>query len=288
MGKLPVTVVIPTRDEERNLDACLSRLDAFAHIWVVDSGSTDATRAIAERHGARVIDFAWTGGFPKKRNWVLMNERFDAPWVLFLDADEHVSEAFVAEARAALAGSEGLAGFWLNYETHFMGRLLAHGVRQRKLALFRVGEGFYERIEDPGWSHLDMEVHEHPILHGKIGEILARIDHLDYRGIDHYIARHHAYSSWEANRYHSLMADAGTSSPHLTLRQRAKYRHLAKWWFAPAYFLLTYVAKLGFLDGGAGFHHALLKMIYFYEIRLKIIALRSNGEQPKAETGQAA
>jgi glycosyltransferase involved in cell wall biosynthesis len=274
MHKLPITVVIPTRNEERNLDACLSRLGAFADVWIVDSQSSDGTIAIAERHGARVIEFAWTGGYPKKRNWVLMNERFETPWVLFLDADEHVTDAFVAEARQTVAGGEGIAGFWLNYETHFMGRVLSHGIRQRKLALFRAGAGFYERIEDPGWSKLDMEVHEHPVLEGRLGEIRAKIDHLDFRGIDHYIERHHAYSSWEANRYRSLAEGPGLSSSHLTGRQRAKYRHLAKWWFAPSYFLLTYVAKLGFLDGGAGFHHAFLKMIYFYEIRLKIMGLR--------------
>src|ERR1700710_2633651 len=105
MTPLPVTVVVPTRNEEKNLDACLSRLSAFAETWVVDSRSTDGTRAVADRHGARWIDFDWSGNFPKKRNWVLINHAPITPWVLFLDADERVTEQFVAELRTTLSAA---------------------------------------------------------------------------------------------------------------------------------------------------------------------------------------
>lgn len=276
MTPLPITIVVPTRNEERNLDACLSRLVSFAETWVVDSRSTDGTRAIADRHGVRWIDFDWSGDFPKKRNWVLANHPPATPWVLFLDADERLTDAFVAELRQALAGERPEVGFWLNYTNHFMGRVLRHGVPQRKLALFRVGAGHYERIDDKRWSNLDMEVHEHPMLDGAIGEIKSPIDHLDFRGIDHYIARHNAYASWEAKRHADLMTRGDAAWAALTPRQRTKYRNLSRWWFAPAYFAGTYFLKLGFLDGGAGFHHAFLKMLYFYEIRLKILGARGD------------
>jgi glycosyltransferase involved in cell wall biosynthesis len=273
MTTLPITVVVPTRNEEKNLDACLSRLGDFAETWVVDSRSTDGTRAIADRYGARWIDFDWSGDFPKKRNWVLAVHPPATSWVLFLDADERITEQFVAELRQALSASEvPLAGFWLNYTNHFMGRVLRHGVPQRKLALFRVGAGQYERIDDKRWSNLDMEVHEHPVLDGPIGEIAAPIDHLDYRGIEHYLGRHNAYASWEAKRHADLMARGDAAWAALTPRQRTKYRNLSRWWFAPAYFAGTYFLKLGFLDGAAGFHYAFLKLLYFYEIRLKIIS----------------
>lgn len=275
IDKLPITVIVPTRNEESNLDACLSRLGAFAEVWVVDSRSTDGTRAIADRHGARWIDFDWSGEYPKKRNWVLINHPPTTGWVLFLDADERVTDDFVAAARAQLAGADAaMAGFWLRYDNHFMGRVLRHCVPQRKLALFRVGAGLYERIDDRRWSNLDMEVHEHPVLEGKVGEIRAPITHLDYRGIEHYVARHDAYASWEAKRYADLQARGDSAWAALTPRQQTKYRSLARWWFAPAYFIGTYVVRLGFLDGAAGFHHAVLKMIYFYQIRLKIISDR--------------
>tara|TARA_B100000953_G_scaffold251316_4_gene214076 strand:+ start:2206 stop:3036 length:831 start_codon:yes stop_codon:yes gene_type:complete len=267
---LPVTVVIPTKNEEKNLPLCLKKLIDFAAIWVVDSASTDATISIARDHNTRVIQFDWKGGFPKKRNWVLLNERFETPWVLFLDADEHITSEFVSELRSALENSD-MVGFWLNYSTHFMGGILKHGLPQRKLALIRVGSGLYERIEDPGWSHLDMEVHEHPVLDGPVGEIAERIDHLDYRGIEHFIARHNAYSTWEANRFLRLASGETGERENLTERQKRKYASLARWWFAPAYFLMTYGLKLGFLDGRRGLDYALLKASYFQNIRLKIL-----------------
>ena len=92
---LPVTVVIPVRNEERNLPGCLRALGKdFSEIVVVDSGSTDRTREIAEDGGAVVLDFNWDGKFPKKRNWALRHHEFQTPWVLFLDADEQVTPDF--------------------------------------------------------------------------------------------------------------------------------------------------------------------------------------------------
>ena len=85
---LPVTVVVPVRNEEKNIAECLTRLRGFAGVLVVDSGSTDRTCDIAREHGARVITFEWDGRFPKKRNWVLRTQAIETPWVLFLDADE--------------------------------------------------------------------------------------------------------------------------------------------------------------------------------------------------------
>lgn len=272
-AKLPITVVIPTKNEERNLLRCLDQLRAFEAVVIVDSGSTDATGAIACEYGFPVVTFVWSGGFPKKRNWMLLNHRFETPWVLFLDADEMVTPEFVAATRKALAATNH-AGFWLTYRTHFMGQLLSHGVPQRKLALMRVGTGLYERIQDPGWSDLDMEVHEHPQLEGSIGVISAPLDHIDFRGVEHFIARHNAYSNWEARRYLSLRADTPAVWKALTARQKLKYLLLKRSWFAPVYFLGTYLLMLGFLDGVAGFDYALMKMNYFQQIRLKIAEQR--------------
>jgi glycosyltransferase involved in cell wall biosynthesis len=291
---LDVTVLIPVKNEAGNLPRCLECLGAFAHVVVVDSGSTDATCAIAAEAGAEVLTFDWDGRFPKKRNWALRHYTFTTQWVLFLDADEFVTDAFVEELRAGLA-STGCVGFWLNYERWFLGRRLRYGDEFSKLALFRVGAGEYERIEESQWSGLDMEIHEHPVLDGPVGSIRAAIQHNEYRGLHHYIAKHNAYSSWEAARYRQLFAVdphlgseceaenssgsdpaglrcAGTGSAwdQLTPRQQKKYRHLAKWWAAPVYFLRGYFLKKGFLDGAAGFHFALMKSVYFYQIRLKI------------------
>lgn len=284
---IPVTVVIPVRNEEDHLPACLARLSRFAEIVVVDSGSTDRTVAIAEASGARVVRFAWNGRYPKKRNHVLLNEPLSAPWVLFLDADEMLTDAFVAALEVAIA-SPGPVGYWLNYTSHFLGRELRHGVPQRKLALFRVGAGLYERVEEDGWSALDMEVHEHPLLDGPVGEIAARIDHRDFRGLDRFIARHLDYARWEVFRREALLAAGPAAAARLTPRQRRKYRHLAAWWFAWAYFLAAYIGRGGFRDGGAGLAYAFYKAWYFATIRHLILERRAAGRMGTMEGHRTA
>ncbi len=266
-----VQIVIPVKNEADNLSRCIPLAAKLGLVLVIDSGSTDETQKVARNLGAEVLDFNWDGKFPKKRNWALRNYDFKTEWVFFLDADEFINDTFIAEVREAIAGTDKV-GFWLNFENHFMGKKLRGGDPFRKLALFKVGTGEYEKIDEDNWSHLDMEVHEHPVLKGSIGEIKTPIEHNDFRGLKHYINKHNEYSSWEANRYIRLVnqrvGDAEWDG--LTDRQKKKYRNLAKWWFAPAYFLVSYCLKGGFLDGAIGLHFALMKAIYFYQIRLKI------------------
>ena len=261
--KLPITVVIPVRNEAHNIARCLARLGAFEQVVVVDSSSTDRTADIARAYGASVINFEWTGRYPKKRNWFLLNHAPATEWVLFLDADELIGEDFVAELRSAIARG-GIAGYWIQYTIYFLGRQLNHGLPQRKLALFRTGQGLFERIEERRWSNLDMEVHEHPVITGAVSEISARVDHNDDRGIRKFVERHTDYAAWEAGRYNLLQTASATSAGRaLTQRQRAKYRFIRAWWYPAAYFLYTYVVRRGFLDGWAGLVYAAMKFWYF-------------------------
>ncbi len=269
-----LTIVIPVKNEAKNLDRCINAVASLGEILVVDSGSADGTLQVAQDLRVEVLQFNWDGQFPKKRNWTLRNYDFKTEWVLFLDADEFVSPEFVAEVQSAIQHTSHV-GFWLNFENHFMGKKLRGGDVFRKLALFRVGAGEYEKIDEDNWSHLDMEVHEHPVLEGSIGEIQSPIEHNDFRGLKHYIAKHNEYSSWEAARYIRLKGrndsiESAEEWKNLTDRQRKKYGNLSKWWFSPAYFIATYFLKKGFIDGAVGFHFALMKAIYFYSIRLKI------------------
>jgi glycosyltransferase involved in cell wall biosynthesis len=269
---LPITVAVPVRNEETGLAACLERLGRFARVVVIDSGSTDRTCEIARAHGADVVQFQWNGRFPKKRNWFLCEHPPTTPWVLFLDADELVDDAFCDELTRALPGTPH-AGFWLTYDNWFMGRRLRHGTPNRKLALFRVGAGEYERIEEERWSELDMEIHEHPVLAGSVGEIRTRIDHRDDRGLNHWKRRHESYAQWEAARAVRLRE---TGMAGLAGRQAAKYRMLGRWWLPAAYFLDGYLRRLGFLDGLAGFWHAWLKAAYFRRIGQLMRTMRAD------------
>lgn len=269
MEKIPISVVIPVKNEEKNLPQCLSLLNEFSEVIVVDSHSTDKTLQIAEEYGCRLIEFTWNGRFPKKRNWVLRNVELQNTWVLFLDADESVTDDFIVCIRKIIERTD-YCGFWIYYNDHFMGRQLKHGVKMRKLALFRKDKGEYEYIDEHAWSHLDMEIHEHPVIEGKVGQFPVPLIHNDYKGLEHYIAKHNAYSTWEVYRFFQLIK----SETRLTFRQKVKYFLLDSWFLAPLYFLYAYFFRLGMLDGRAGLLFSLYKMQYFFQIKSKIIELR--------------
>ncbi len=226
---LPISVCIPVRNEALNLPACLAALKDFSEVVVVDSGSTDETVEVASRAGATVLQFEWDGKFPKKRNWALRNYQFANPWILFLDADEQMNPVFVEELRQVLPTTSHV-GFWISFTNWFMGSPLNHGDVFRKLSLFRMGSGEYECFPEDSWSRLDMEVHEHPILQGSVGDLRSRLDHQDQRDLKNYLARHNEYSTWEANRYLWLQGADISAWRALNPRQRFKYKHLQRWW----------------------------------------------------------
>ena len=93
---LDLTIAIPVKNEEKNLPGCLDAIgnDLAKNIVIIDSGSTDRTRSIAEERGIEVIDFTWNGQFPKKRNWYLRNHTPSTKWIFFIDADEYLTPEF--------------------------------------------------------------------------------------------------------------------------------------------------------------------------------------------------
>jgi glycosyltransferase involved in cell wall biosynthesis len=266
---IPVTVVVPVKNEARNLPRCLERLERFEKVYVVDSGSDDGTPGVAEAHGAEVVQFIWNGQFPKKRNWFLDNHTLTTDWVLFLDADEIITDEFCTEVHTKVRSGECI-GYWLTFHNWFMGQFLRHGDPFAKLALFRTDSGRYEKIDENRWSHLDMEIHEHPLLDGEIGTIHSPIDHDDRRGLESYIGKHNEYSSWEAKRYLAMGPKGGPAWQALTPRQHSKYSKIEKCWFPLAYYLVSLIVKRGFLDGKAGFGIARFKAQYFWHIKMKI------------------
>ncbi len=267
---LDLTIAIPVQNEELNLPGCLDAIGkGFAEqIVVLDSGSTDGTVRIAKERGAEVLDFHWNGKFPKKRNWFLREHPPQTRWVLFLDADEFLTEEFKEELCRTLP-TTSYCGFWLHYSIYFMGRKLHGGYPLDKLALFRVGSGEYERIDESSWSNLDMEIHEHPLINGTVGSIRARIDHQDNRSVSHWVAKHNEYASWEAARF-LLSAQTPSLRSRWTAKQKIKYSLMRTPFLGMAYFLGSFLLMGGWRDGVTGLSFAILKMAYFTQVSCKI------------------
>ncbi len=96
---IPVSVIVVTKNEEKRIERCLDALRGFDEIAVVDSQSTDATRDIARACGAKVVNFAWNGRYPKKFQWCLDNLALKHDWAFFVDADEIVTPELVEEIK---------------------------------------------------------------------------------------------------------------------------------------------------------------------------------------------
>ncbi len=181
--KLPVSVIVAARNEEKNLPRCLEALREVGEVYVIDSQSTDATPEIARSFGAKVVQFHYQGGWPKKRQWAMENLPLAYDWILLLDADEAVTPELAEEIRRAIQ-ARNVNGYYISLRMHFLGRVLRHGDASFwKLSLFRRDKGRYEcRLKNQDSSMADMEVHEHVVVDG----LTSRTDesaHSSQRGI---------------------------------------------------------------------------------------------------------
>ena len=82
---VPVSVLIPTRNEEKNIRKCLDSVSWAAEVYVVDSSSTDRTAELAQGQGATVVQFSWDRQGPRKKNWALDHLPWKYEWVLVVD-----------------------------------------------------------------------------------------------------------------------------------------------------------------------------------------------------------
>ena len=277
---IPVSVVTMTRNEAVNLPHCLPALDRFAERFVVDSGSTDGTPAIAEAAGARVVPFQWDGRYPKKKQWCLDQLPFGQDWVLFVDADERLGGALVEEIAALMATGPRHSGYFIDGRPVFLGRRLRFGAGNRKLALFDRRKTCFPSVPDLEVATMwEVEGHYQPVIAGTVGRLRHSLDHADDKPLAAWFERHARYADWEA----ALRSDGRMKE--LIARETGARRWL-KMWFnrLPArpllVFLYGYVLRLGFLDGGPGFQHALAQAYYYWQIGMKIADARRRAVSP--------
>ncbi len=250
-----LAVVVLTRDEEANLRPCLEAVAGWVReIFVVDSGSQDATVSIAEAAGAVVYTHPFET-HTKQWAWALETLPIRATWVLALDADQRVSES-LRESILAATGAEAsprLDGYYLNRRQIFRGRWIRHGGYYPKylLKLFRRGAATL----DP----LDLVDH-HFQVKGPVGTLAGDLieDNANEQRIADWIAKHNRYARLQAEEELSRLesgAREGRAFGHRDERTRLAKR---LWMRLPLYgrpflyFGYRYVLRLGFLDGKEG------------------------------------
>lgn len=284
---LPVSVIIPVRNEERNLPRCLDSLREVGEVYVIDSQSTDSTAEIARAHGAKVEQFHYRGGWPKKRQWALDTLPFAYDWILLVDADEALTSALSDEIRRAIQDAR-FSGYYIRLQNYFLGRPLRHSAASfYKLSLFRHGKGRFEcRLKDQDSSMADMEVHEHVVCEGATAKLKHPLLHHNVESLSRYIRKHDEYSNWDARVWFQTEAGRGELPPALFGTQAQRRRWLRKKFLAVpgsplAYFLYKYIFGLGFLDGVPGLIYCSFHGVQFFHIKAKIYELRvKKGNDP--------
>jgi glycosyltransferase involved in cell wall biosynthesis len=275
---VPVSVVVPIKNEAENLPRCLESVRWADEIFVVDSGSTDDSAAVAERFGAKLVQFDFNGTWPKKKNWALQTLPFRNEWVLILDADEVLPPAAGAEMATAISQAGATCGYWINRRFFFLGRWLRHSYYPNwNLRLFRHSLGRYERLTEAETKSGDNEVHEHVIVQGPTARLRCEMDHYAFPSVDVFIEKHNRYSNWEARvAVDGLLPQSAQGISNRRVERRRRLKLLSQRLpFRPLLrFLYIFVWQKGFLDGRDGYYFARLHATYEFLCVVKTYELR--------------
>jgi glycosyltransferase involved in cell wall biosynthesis len=246
-----LSVVLITLNEAANLPRTLESVSWAQEIVVVDSGSTDATVAIARTAGARIFREAWKG-FAGQKNSAI--DHATADWVLSLDADEEVSPKLAREIQVLLAGEPQFSAYRVPRLNHFLGRALMHGGYwpDPKLRLFRRGAARF--AERPVHETMELIGEVSGEASGPVGQLKGHLIHHCYHTLEDYIEHMNRYSAAGAR----MLADKGRAPRSLAdLVWNAVLNPAAT-------FLYNYVFRLGFLDGREGLLQHLNHSVYVH------------------------
>ncbi|MCB1326316.1 MAG: glycosyltransferase family 2 protein [Spirochaetales bacterium] len=235
-----LSVCIITLNEQDRLPRCLDSVSFADELIVVDSGSKDETAAVARERGARVVKRAFEG-FVIQKNFAISLARFE--WVLVIDADEVVTPE-LARAIQEVTGRDdvqanGPVAYRVARMSYYLGRWIRHSgwYPDYNIRLFRRGFASFE-----GGT-----VHETVVPMGPVATLPGHLEHYSYGDISDHLARIDAYSTLLAQDKHRR--GKRSSIPWAITKSCSK-------------FFLTYVYRLGFLDGYAGLVIAVLGAYY--------------------------
>ncbi len=250
MEKLPLSVAIITYNEEDIIGRTLEAVkDIASEIIVVDSHSTDKTREIAESFGAKVYVEEWKG-YAGQKNSAL--EKCTQEWILFLDADEIVSEELKKSIAEELKNPRA-DGYLINRRTYYLGKLLKY-TWQPEWRLFLVNKKAHPRwIGEP---HAFISINSK-----KVSKLKGDLHHFSYKDF-----RDHVYKALKSSKETAIS------------KYKSGYRcNVLNLIISPLWaFVKTYIIKKGMFDGYPGLIASCMTMIYtffkyvfLYELQLK-------------------
>lgn len=226
MKKLPISLTVITKNEEHNIERCLRSAPFVSEIVVVDSDSTDRTQEKARSLGAEVYNENWRGFGPQRR---LAVAKCNYDWILTLDADEALSPELSKEIQDRFTDLEPQVGYQFPRISFHLGRWIRHG-------------GWYPdyqlRLFNRKHSQWDEAVIHEKVIAPRTQKFQHPIRHWVFQDLFHQVQTNNRYSTLQAEDLHKK--GKGFSFWKLIFKPKSK-------------FFETYVFKLGFLDGRAGF-----------------------------------
>lgn len=271
---MAISVLILTMNEAANLERCLESVSWSDDIVVLDSGSTDETRTIAEAFGARVYQRPFDGEAAQRAYSLQLP--FKHPWVYNPDADEVTPAALRDEMLAAVASARlEQVAYQCRFRNMFLGRWIRHASLYPTWAV---------RLFRPERVRFERQVNLRYIVDGPVGMLESHFEHYSFnKGFNAWFDKHNRYSWGEAKDALETLAHSRISwrrifdvRPSRARERRQALKELSfRMPMRPLLrFLYMYVWRGGFLDGAAGFHYSMMVSIYEYMIVLKMLEIR--------------
>lgn len=275
-----ISILILTKDEEKNLPGCIESVRWSDDIHVLDSVSRDNTQAVARKLGAIVTERPFDN-WAAHQNWALANIPFKHMWVFYLDADERCTPSLKDALLQAVAAPGENVAYRIQRRDFFLGTWLKHVQTSP----------FYMRLFRPECMKYERLVNPVSIPSGPIAQLTGYLDHFPFsKGIGHWIERHNQYSRFEAEQIVANRRAQGEERPKVSIRSalfekdfhKRRFHQKELFYKTPGRplikFLVLYLLKKGFLDGRAGFTYATLQAIYEYLIVLKTREIEYMGQ----------
>jgi glycosyltransferase involved in cell wall biosynthesis len=269
--KLPISVIVITYNEERNIRACLESVAGWAdEILVIDSGSTDATREIARLYTDKIYEHLFEN-YAKQRNWAQETLAIRNEWVFHLDADEQVSPALLSELYEIFRRDPKINGFMMPRKTIFRGQWIKHGGHYPSyhMRLFRKDKGkSEERFYD-----------QHYIVDGQTAMLKGDIINTITPDIKALIAKYKIELEAREILYNDKrvlkLKFNGTPIERMNWLRYKIYYRIPLFIRPTLYFIYRYFLKLGFLDGKEGLSFHFYQGFWFrFLIDMKIFELK--------------
>jgi len=241
---MKITAIIPTLNEEVNIEQAIKSVDFADEIMVIDSYSTDATVTLAKKHNVNVIQRVFDD-YSTQKNYAIEKAKYD--WIYVLDADERVTPRLKKEILEIVKNPNGFVGFHVYRTFYFAGKKLKYSGYQhdKVIRLFRKDKCKYN----------GKKVHERIKADGEVGFLKNKLEHYTYRNYNHFIEK--------LNRYAGIKAQILYDNN----RQVNAFHLLIK---PPVRFIIHYFIKRGFLDGFTGF---IVSVVMAYGVLTRYIKL---------------